>query len=54
MSESYIELFILKFTKVTQRTHHFLPISSDLNPFIHYCDHMVAKVNACVISKYGI
>jgi hypothetical protein len=24
------------------------------NPFIHYCDHVVAKLNACVISKYGI
>ncbi len=27
---------------------------ADLNPFIHYCDHVVAKVNACVISTYGI
>ncbi len=30
-SESYIEWIILKFTKVTHRTHHFSPISSDLN-----------------------
>jgi hypothetical protein len=24
------------------------------NPFVHYCDHVVAKVSAFVISKYGI
>jgi hypothetical protein len=30
------------------------PVSSYINPFIHYCDHGVAKVNACVISTYGM
>ncbi len=34
--------------------HPRLSDSYVVNPFIHYCDHVVAKFNACVISKYGI